>query len=160
MDYKQLFKKLRGEKGLTLDQLAALSGVHRNTVVNVESGRQVKIDTLVDLMAKMGYAKDSPEMRMMGLLWLESVSGLKISLADAEAASRKVLATYGTSARNSARRLHEAINRTGRTAEEIDLLVYAASHPDVFTLIEAARDHAANFNADKATDLKVAEDKS
>jgi len=46
MDYMQLFRSLREQRGLTLEQLAKLARLHRNTVVNIESGRPVKFKTI------------------------------------------------------------------------------------------------------------------
>jgi len=90
MDYTQLFRKLREEKDLTLEQLAELAGMHRNTVVNIEAGRPVKFKTIAALMGQMGYGANSPELKSMALLWLESVSGIPFSRSETQAAARKL----------------------------------------------------------------------
>ena len=133
---------------------------HRNTILNVESGRPVKFKTIAELMVRMGYPANSPEMGGIALLWLESVTGIPLSQPDVEAAARKVIATYGTSARTAARRLHEAIHRSSLTPEQIDLLVYAASQPNVLNIVNLVRIQVkGQAGIDPTEHLKVAEDK-
>src|SRR5690606_41157894 len=79
MHYTQLFRNLREAKGLTLEALATRARCHRNTVINVESGRPVKFKTISRLVQKMGYAADSEDMKSVALLWLESASGIRFS---------------------------------------------------------------------------------
>jgi transcriptional regulator with XRE-family HTH domain len=160
MDYTQLFRNLRESKSLTLDQLARLARVHRNTVVNIESGRPVKFKTIAVLMQKMGFASGSPEMKSMGLLWLESVSGIPFSRSDTEAAAKKMISTYRSPSRQAARQLVEIIAAANLTAEQVQLLAYAARHPEVISIIENVRHLAADLNAGRAdrAELKAAED--
>src|SRR5581483_6746854 len=62
MNYTRQFRQLREAKNLSREQLAALAGCHRNTVINIETGRPVKFSTIADLLQKMGHARESPEM--------------------------------------------------------------------------------------------------
>lgn len=157
MHYTQLFRTLREAKGLTLEQLAHLARRHRNTVVNVESGRPVKFKTIAGLMLKMGYSAGSPEMRSIALLWLESISGLPFSHSETETSARKAIASYRSSARQAAKRLDEAIARAGFTVEQINLLLFVVRRPEVLTMLEVASDLAAGMRSDRP-ELKVAEE--
>ena len=157
MHYTQLFKRLREDKGLSLEQLARLAGTHRNTVVNVESGRSVKFKTIAQLMLKMGYAAGSIEMRSVALLWLQDVSGIPFSQTDTEASAKKAIATYGSSSRHAAKRLHDVVARADLTTDQISLLVYAAQRTPVLNIIENIRE-LGQSDVD-APQLKVAEDK-
>lgn len=160
MDYTQLFRSLRESKSLTLDQLAALARVHRNTVVNIESGRPVKFKTIAVLMRKMGFASTSPEMKSMGLLWLESVSGIPFSRRDTEAAAKKTIATYRSPSRQAARQLIDIIAAANLTADQVQSLAYAAQHPEVISIIESLRHLVVDLSAGRAdrAELKAAED--
>jgi transcriptional regulator with XRE-family HTH domain len=160
MHYTQLFRSLREAKGLTLEELAELAGCHRNTVTNVESGRPVKFKTIADLMEKMGYTAQSAELKSIGLLWLEAVSGIPFSQPRTETAALKSIAGYRRSLRDAARQLEtEAVARS-LSARQIDLLLYAARHPEMLTILENVRDLVATLRATPDTpDLKVAEDK-
>jgi transcriptional regulator with XRE-family HTH domain len=160
MDYTQLFRSLRESKSLTLDQLARLARVHRNTVVNIESGRPVKFKTIAALMQKMGFSASSAEMKSIGLLWLESVSGIPFSRAEPEATAKKMIATYRSASRQAARQLEETIAAANLTAEQIQLLVFAAQHPEVVSIIESIRDLATGLASgdEAAAELKAAED--
>ena len=158
MHYTKLFKRLREDKGLSLEQLARLAGTHRNTVVNVESGRSVKFKTIVQLMLKMGYAAGSAEMRSVALLWLESLSGIPFQQTETEVSARKAIATYGSSSRQAGKRLHEAINRADLAADQIELLVYAAQNEPVLNIINGVRELVLS-KSDETPQLKVAEDK-
>lgn len=156
VDYTQLFRKLRESRGLTLEQLAELARVHRNTVVNIEGGRPVKFKTIARLMKKMGYAADSTEMKSVALLWLESVSGIPFSRADAEGTARQAIAGYRSPARQAARRLDAAVAAASLTPADIDLLVFAARQPEVLAILEQIR-RLTETSSTPATDDNVAE---
>lgn len=158
MHYTQLFRDLREAKGLSLEQVARLANKHRNTVVNVESGRSVKFKTIAQLMIKMGYPAGSAQMKSVALLWLESISGIPFSATETEASTRKAIATYGSSARQAAKRLHEALSRANLSADNIDLLVYAAQNAPVLNILDSIRELRLS-DADEPPQLKVAEDK-
>lgn len=160
MHYTQLFRSLREAKGLTVEALAERSGHHRNTVLNVESGRPVKFKTIAELMAEMGYAGTAPELRSMALLWIEEVSGIPFSRPETETAARKTLAAYGAGARQAMRRLDAATAAEHLTAEEIDLLVFAARHPAALSILAHVRDLSMGLGTeeDASTQLKAAED--
>ncbi|MDB6093279.1 MAG: transcriptional regulator, family [Verrucomicrobia bacterium] len=160
MHYTQLFRSLREAKGLTLEELSRQARRHRNTVVNVESGRPVKFKTIEELMLKMGYAPNSSEMRSIALLWLEAISGLPFSRAETENSARKSIATYRSTARQAAKRLEETISRAGLTVEQIGLLAFAVQHPEALSILDKVRELASTLATDGATaELKVAEDR-
>jgi transcriptional regulator with XRE-family HTH domain len=160
MHYTQLFRSLREAKGLTLEELARLARRHRNTVVNVESGRPVKFKTVAELMLKMGYPAGSPEMKSIALLWLEAVSGLPFSHAETEQAARKAIASYRSATHQAAKRLDEAIRHASLTAEQISLLLFAVRHPAVLSMLDTLRDLATSLASDSAApQLKAAEDR-
>jgi transcriptional regulator with XRE-family HTH domain len=160
MDYTQLFRSLREAKSLTLEQLASASAVHRNTVVNIEGGRPVKFKTIALLMQKMGYAPSSPEMKSMALLWLEKVSGIPFSRAEPGSTAKKTIETYRTPARQSAHQLCDAVIEESLSPAQIDVLLFAARHPEVMSIIESVRDFAQGFTPGKRGKafLQAAED--
>jgi transcriptional regulator with XRE-family HTH domain len=160
MHYTQLFRQLRDARGLSYEALARRAGCHRNTVINVESGRPVKFGTLADLMEKMGYSPESDQMRTLALLWLEAVSGISFSRPEIAAAARKQAAVYRRGAQQAASQLAEAVIAAGLTVEQIRLLVFAVRQPEVLAIIEAVRDLVESAAAEDSTlQLKVAEDK-
>lgn len=160
MDYTQLFRNLREARGLTLEQLASAAQVHRNTVVNIESGRPVKFKTIALLMQQMGHAPDSPEMKSIALLWLEAVSGIPFSHAEPTTTAVKAIATFRGPARLAAQQLAQVAADAGLSPQQIELLIFAAQHPDVIGIIENVRDFAQGFSVDQKPDalLEAAED--
>lgn len=159
MQYTQLFRRLREQKGLSHEALARLARCHRNTVLNVEGGRRVRFKTLAGLMAKMGYASDSPEMASLALLWLESVSGLDLADPAQLAPARQKLAVYGRPAAQAAQQLAETVRRARLDDRQIRLLEFAAQRPEVLAIIGSLRDLLASAGAESSPELKVAEDK-
>jgi hypothetical protein len=160
MHYTQLFRKCREDKKLTVDELARISRKHRNTIFNVEAGRPIRFETIRDVMLKMGYSSTSQEMRSMGLLWLEDVSGIPFSQPKVEANALKAIATYGSSSRHAARRLHDAVNRSALPSDKIELLTYAASEPKAMEILKLARDLSLGTPTNaKIHDFKAAEDR-
>jgi transcriptional regulator with XRE-family HTH domain len=158
MHYTQLFRRLREAKGLTLEELARQSRRHRNTVINVESGRPVKFKTIAELMVKMGYGTNSPETRSMALLWLEAITGIPFSQPDTEASARKAIAGYRATARDAGRQLDRAVVRAGLDSDQIALLAFAARHPEVLSILENVRALATEFAVRDDETLKAAED--
>lgn len=158
MQFTVLFRRLREQKGLSHEALAKLARCHRNTVLNVESGRQVKFKTVARLMAKMGYPSDSTEMAGLALLWLESVSGVDLADPAALAPVRQKLAVYDRSAGQATQLLTEAVRRAKLDERKIRLLVFAARHPEVLAIIESVQDLLL-ANTATVAELKVAEDK-
>ena len=47
--------EVRREAGLTQAQLAALAGVERTTILNMEAGRNTTINRFVDIINRLGY---------------------------------------------------------------------------------------------------------
>ncbi len=128
-------------------------------MINIESGRPVKFKTIAELMVKMGYGTNSAETKSMALLWLESVSGIAFSEPETEASARKAIASYRSSARDAARQLDRAIVRAGLDSDRIGLLVFAARHREVLSILENVRALATEFEEDdEAVRLKAAED--
>ncbi|MBI2497341.1 MAG: helix-turn-helix domain-containing protein [Opitutae bacterium] len=158
MQYTQLFRRLREQKGLSHEALAKLAHCHRNTVVNVETGRRVKFKTIAGLMGKMGYATNSPELASLALLWLESVSGVDLADPATLGPARQKLAVYNRAAGQAVQHLTETVRRARLNEREIRLLAYTAQHPEMLAIIDSIRD----LLRDTATEpvvLKVAEDK-
>jgi transcriptional regulator with XRE-family HTH domain len=160
MDYTQLFRNLREARGLTLEQLAKLARLHRNTVVNIESGRPVKFKTIAGLMRQMGYAPTSPEMKSMAFLWLESVSGIPFSRPETERSVHKSITAYRSTSRHAAARLEDTVAKANLTPEQIQLLMFAATHPDLLAIVGNIRDLLAGAVAPKSAAplLHAAED--
>ncbi len=140
MDYTRQFRQLREAKGISREQLASLARCHRNTVINVETGRPVKFRTIARLLMKMGYAKDSSETKGMALLWLEGVSGLKFSAADAEKTAEQLRSVYTRNVRASQGELLAVIQDSHLSREQIKLLAFAARHAEVLEILRAVHD--------------------
>lgn len=162
VDYTQLFRNLREARGLTLEQLARLARVHRNTIVNLESGRQVRFKTIAALMKKMGYGPESAESKSMALLWLEAVSGILLSRSEAEAVALKTISGMRTKSRERAAELQQAIAEANLSSDQIDLLLHVVRHPAFLTIIENVRDLASDLAAEdeSAAELRAAESKA
>ena len=159
MHYTQLFRQLRVARDLSHEMLAQRAGCHRNTVINVERGRRVKIDTLARLMEKMGYASDSAEFHALALLWLEAGTGVPFSRPETAAGARRHIATLRRDSEQNSRKLTEAVADAGLTSDQILLLVYAARQPDVLAIIGIMRKLVeAGSGAEAAPQLQVAED--
>lgn len=139
MNYTQLFRNLRESKNLTHDGLAKLVGCHRNTVINVESGRPVKFKTIAELMAKMGYDSNSPETKSIALLWLESISGINLTQEESSSEAHERIAQYRASEKEAAQLLGELIMREHLTVNQIRTLYYAAEKPEVIHIVENIR---------------------
>ena len=163
MHYTQLFRSLREAKGLTLEGLAELAECHRNTVINVESGRPVKFKTIADLMAQMGYTLRSDELKSLALLWREATSGIPFSRKETETSARKTIANYRTTTRQAVQRLESEVIQANLSVEQIHLLIFALRHPETLSILANVRDLITTLNAESASDrlqLKVAEDKA
>ena len=158
MQYAQLFRKLREQKGFSHEALAKLARCHRNTVLNVESGRQVKFKTIARMMDKMGYASNSPEMASLALLWVESVSGLDLADPAKIGPARQKIAAYSRSTSQAAQHLMETVRRTKLSEREIRLLSFAAQHSEMLAIIDSIRDLVQTPAAGPA-ELKAAEDR-
>lgn len=159
MHYTQLFRQLRVARGLSHEALARRAGCHRNTVINVERGRRVKIDTLAGLMEKMGYAADSAEFQALALLWLEAASGVPFSRPETVATARRQIAGFRREAEQNCRKLVAAVVDAALTADQISLLVYAARRPDVLAIVGAVQKVvAAGAGTELTPQLQVAED--
>lgn len=139
MGYTEQFKAFREARGLTREALAAHAGCHRNTVLNVESGRPVKFSTVVLLMQSMGYSPDSAETKQLAVLWLEAVTGVHLSVGEARAATRD---RAGTLRRLGAvaQQLQSEVARHRLSRDDIELLAFAARHRKVLNALRAIRE--------------------
>lgn len=158
MDYMRQFRQLREAKGLSREQLASRAGCHRNTVINIESGRPVKFRTIADLLGTMGYPEQSGEMKQIALLWLESTTGVKLSPGEAERTVSRLKTVYRRSVQSSQDALLRAVESAGLSRDEIDLLTFAAQEPAVRTILQSVRDLASNArDSEPERELRVAE---
>lgn len=140
MHYTQLFRTLRESKGLTHDGLARKAACHRNTVINVESGRPVKFKTIADLMAMMGYSQESPELKSVALLWLESVSGVNLTSEQSTAEARQKIARYRATEQEAAQMLADTVIAEHLSIDQIRTLLFASGRPEIISVLENIRD--------------------
>lgn len=140
MHYTQLFRTLRETKGLTHDGLARKAACHRNTVINVESGRPVKFKTIADLMAMMGYGSESPELKSIALLWLESVSGVNLTSEQSTAEARRKIARYRATEQEAAQMLADTVIAEHLSIDQIRTLLFASGRPEIISVLENIRD--------------------
>lgn len=135
MSYSEQFKLFRESRGLSREGLASRAKCHRNTVNNVESGRPVKFETISQLMRAMDYGDGSPELKLLAVLWLEEVSGVRITVEEAQELKREV-----EKRRKSTpwlQRLNREVARRGLGEEEVELLSFAAKHRPILTALRA-----------------------
>ncbi len=158
MQHARFFRKLREQRGLTLDALAALARRHRNTIINLENGRPVKFPTIALLMEKMGYTADSPEMAGMALLWVESISGVALSSSEKLRQTRRKISDYRRDPQRQTARLMETIRRSALGEREIRLLDFAAGEPAAMRILSAVHELRQAAESD-TTALKAAESK-
>jgi transcriptional regulator with XRE-family HTH domain len=62
MKSSTILRDIRLEQGMTICQLADLSGLHRNTVQRVETGGGVSVSNLESMLAVLGYEIEIMEM--------------------------------------------------------------------------------------------------
>ena len=139
MTYTQLFRNLRESTGFTHDALAKMVGCHRNTVINVESGRPVKFKTIAELMAKMGYDTTSPETKSIALLWLEAISGINLTQEQSSNEAHERIAQYRATEKEAVQLLGELIMSEQLTVGQIRTLYYAVEQPEVISILESIR---------------------
>lgn len=139
-NYTQLFRSLREARKLTHDGLAQLAGCHRNTVINVESGRPVKFKTIAELMQKMGHGSGSEELKSMALLWLESISGIDLTQDASLEETRKRITKYRATEKEAAQLLAQTAISERLTVDQIRALLFAAGRPEVIAILENIRD--------------------
>jgi DNA-binding XRE family transcriptional regulator len=140
MHYTQLFHTLRETKGLTHDGLARKAGCHRNTVINVESGRPVKFKTIADLMAMMGFGHDSIELKSIALLWLESISGVNLTSEQNTEDARNKIARYRATEQEAAQMLANTVIAAHLSIDQIHTLLFASGRPEIISVLENIRD--------------------
>lgn len=135
MRYSDQFKAFREARGLTPKQLAARAGCHRNTVVNVESGRPVKFATIVRLMEKMGYDETSAETKLLALLWLEAITGIRVTGDEIPR-----LASHAKTERRALESLQSEVLQRSLEPGDIALLQWAARHRPILNSLRAIKD--------------------
>ena len=62
MKTSTIIRDIRLEQGMTICQLADLSGLHRNTVQRIETGGGVSVSNLEAMLAVLGYEIEIMEM--------------------------------------------------------------------------------------------------
>lgn len=158
MDYMRQFRQLRETKGLSREQLASRAGCHRNTVINIETGRPVKFRTIADLLGTMGYSEQSAEIKQVALLWLEATTGVKLSTGEAERTVSRLKTSYRRSVQTSQEALTRAVETAGLSRDEIDLLTFAAQEPAVRAILQSVRDLVSSErDVEPERELRVAE---
>jgi DNA-binding XRE family transcriptional regulator len=140
MHYTQLFRTLRETKGLTHEGLARKAACHRNTVINVESGRPVKFKTIAELMSVMGFGHDTAELKSVALLWLESVSGVNLTSEQSTEEARRKIARYRATEQEAAQILADNVIAEHLSVDQIRALLFASGRPEVITILENIRD--------------------
>lgn len=140
MDYKRQFRELREAKGLSREQLASRAGCHRNTVINIETGRPVKFRTIAELLQAMGYPPQSDEVKQLALLWLEATTGVRLSADEAERTAARMRSAYRRATQAGQQELLRTIEAAALTREELELLTFAAREPAVRAILQAVRD--------------------
>jgi transcriptional regulator with XRE-family HTH domain len=157
MHYSLLFRQLREKSKLSVVALAEKAGVNRNTVLNVESGRRVRVRTLAHLIAHLGDNITSAEANAVLLAWVEAESGVAITKASVTRAQDKIV-KYSRSTAEATGELVEAI-RTGRLKEaDIRMLSLVATTPAVLSIVRSICDLLPQADED-LSELKVAEDR-
>ena len=139
MHYTQLFRTLRETKGLTHEGLARKAACHRNTVINVESGRPVKFKTIAELMSVMGYGQESAELKSIALLWLESVSGVNLTSEQSTEEARRKIARYRATEQEAAQMLASTVIAEHLSVDQIRALLFASGRPEIITILENIR---------------------
>jgi transcriptional regulator with XRE-family HTH domain len=145
VDYREFFRNLRKARGFTHETLAERAGCHRNTVLNVERRRPVKFRTIIELMAAMGFDQRSDEVRRMALLWLESVSGIGLTLDEMRDEAKGLQVEYREAVRGANKELEAVLAKRKLSEEQIRLLVFAAGHPEILETIRHIRDLLGNL---------------
>lgn len=140
MHYTQLFRTLRETKGLTHEGLARKAACHRNTVINVESGRPVKFKTIAELMSVMGYGQDTAELKSIALLWLESVSGVNLTSEQSTEEARRKIARYRATEQEAAQILANTVIAEHLSVDQIRALLFASGRPEIIAILENIRD--------------------
>ncbi len=167
MDYREFFRSLRKSRGFTHETLAEKAGCHRNTVLNVERKRPVKFRTVIELMTAMGFDRKSEEVRRMALLWLESVSGIGLTVEELRAEAKDIRFEYQQTVHRASDELNEALARRSLSEDQIRLLALAANNPEIIEIIRQIREFSKNLDCvngnsvaggSRETDIQVAED--
>ncbi|MFT3782958.1 MAG: helix-turn-helix transcriptional regulator [Nibricoccus sp.] len=159
MHYTQLFRALREARGLTHEGLARKATCHRNTVINVESGRPVKFKTIAELMSVMGYGHDSAELKSIALLWLESVSGVNLTSEQSTDEARRKIDRYRATEQEAAQLLADSVIAEHLSVDQIRTLLFASGRPEIIAILDNIRDLVGQpVDEDRpAPELEVAE---
>lgn len=150
MRYTQYFRSLREAKGFSHEGLARKAGLHRNTVINIESGRSVRFGTIAKLIGAMGYDEKSPELSLMALLWVESVSGIRFATGGNLEKAKKKAAELFEPEQQAANFLAKAAVNHNLTLKQIKMLTEACIKPEVMAILE----NISNIRPDGVNPLK------
>lgn len=136
MGYPEQFKAFREARGFSRDALASLAKCHRNTVSNLESGRPVKFATVVRLMKQMGYSESSRETKLLALLWLEAVTGIRVTERESTTLLREMMDKNG----DALRALEAEIRRRRLDPTKLEALSFAAKHDKILESLRAIQE--------------------
>lgn len=138
MTYQSKLRELRAD--LKQDELALKAKLSRATIVNAENeDERLRFSTIAQIVRALGYRDDSPEMRDIALLWLESVSGIHFGVDDASDAIQHLVDKEKFKNKELLATLATTIATAGLAPKEIALLTWAASRPPALEILEHAR---------------------
>lgn len=136
MGYPEQFKAFREARGLSREALASLAKCHRNTVSNLESGRPVKFASVVRLMTQMGYSESSRETKLLALLWLEAVTGIRVTERESTTLLRDIMDKNA----DALRALEAEVRRRRLDRAKLEALWFAAKHDKILESLRAIQE--------------------
>lgn len=138
MTYQQKLRALRGDRSRA--ELSAASGINQSTLTKAETdGRTVKFKTVAEIVRALGHRDDSPAMREIALLWLQSVTGIHFSSDDAYTAAQELIEHQKVTLGDLLDALSNVIAERGLSPSEIQLLSWAAARPPALEILSYAR---------------------
>ncbi|MBK9990119.1 MAG: hypothetical protein IPP19_05105 [Verrucomicrobia bacterium] len=100
----------------------------------------MKFKTIADLMSMMGYSPESPELKSVALLWLESVSGVNLTSEQSTAEARQKIARYRATEQEAAQMLADTVIAEHLSIDQIRTLLFASGRPEIISVLENIRD--------------------
>lgn len=135
MHYTSYFKTLREETDLTMDGLARKAGLHRNTIINIETGRSVKFQTIAKVLDVMGIKAGTVKYRIMAVLWASDVCKVDLSAANKDKALTKEMGRISSDEAKALSELGEAISNSDLSAPQIKALARVAKKQETLSAI-------------------------